>query len=216
MSGYLKLRHMPGREVSVRLRQRGYQLWERWRHWHDRQPMTDEALFAQLRLPSGLSTADALWHYDRHRPSPRFFLDQQPPEALRRLIVTQFPDLLPSVLSQAKAVMQHQFTLLGHEVRYAGAIDWHAAPVGDHHKPWPQVFYADVPLADETLPHGDVKYVWELNRHAFLMALGKAYWLTGEQAYADAAMTLLRHWIEANPYNTGVNWTNALEPAYRE
>ncbi len=26
---------------------------------------------------------------------------------------------------------------------------------------------------------------------------------------------LLRQWIEANPYNTGVNWTNALEPAYR-
>lgn len=215
MSQYLKVRQMSGREVRVRLRQRGYQLWERWRHWHDRQPMTDAALFTQLHLPSGTATADELWTYYRHRQSPRFFLDQQPPEALRRLIHTAFPELLSNTLSQAKAVMQQQFTLLGHKVQYTGAIDWHTDPIGDQATPWPRVFYADVPLADETLPHGDIKYVWELNRHQYLLELGKAYWLTGEQAYADAAMALLGHWIEANPYNTGVNWTNALEPAYR-
>ncbi len=215
MSHYLKLRHMSSREISVRLRHRSYQLWERLRYRHDRQPMTDEALFAQLRLPSETSTAEALQTYYRHRPSPRFFLDQQTPEDLRHLMFTQFPKLLPNALGQAKAAMQQQFTLLGHEVSYAGAIDWHANPISDHQKPWPQVFYADVPLADETLPYGDVKYVWELNRHAFLLDLGKAYWLTGEQAYADAAMGLMRQWIKANPYNTGVNWTNALEPAYR-
>ncbi len=215
MSRLLKLRQMSGREVGVRLRHRGYQLWERWRHRRDRQPMTDAALFAQLRLPAGVATADALWAYCRQCSSPTFFLDQQPPEVLRRLMLTQFPDLLPHALSQAKAVLQQQLMLLGHEVRYTGGIDWHTDPISDRATPWPQVFYADVPLADETLPHGDVKHVWELNRHAFLIELGKAYWLTGEQAYADAAMALMQQWIEANPYNTGVNWTNALEPAYR-
>ncbi len=217
MSGYLKLRHMSGRELGVRLRQRGYQLWERWRHQRDRQPMTDEALFARLRLPSGTSTAEGLWTYYRNRTSPRFFLDQQPPETLRTLIHEQFPEWVSNTLDLAKAVMQPQFTLLGREVQYEGAIDWHADPISRDppKQPWPQVFYADVPLADAALPHGDVKYVWELNRHQYLIELGKAYWLTGEPAYANAAMALVRQWIEANPYNTGVNWTNALEPAYR-
>ncbi len=215
MSRFLKLRHMSSREVGLRLRQRSYQTWERWRHRRDRQLMTDESLWAQLQLPSGTSTAAALWTYYRQRSAPRFFLDQQPSEDLRQLMLTQFPALLPNALAEAKAAMQQQFTLLGHQVAYAGAIDWHADPTGAQATPWPQVFYADVPLANETLPHGDVKYVWELNRHAFLMALGKAYWLTGESAYADAAIDLMQQWIEANPYNTGVNWTNALEPAYR-
>ncbi|PON18413.1 hypothetical protein C2W62_08090 [Candidatus Entotheonella serta] len=214
-SRYLKLRHMSGHEVGVRLRQHGYRMWERCRHRHDRQPMTDAALFTQLRLPSGETTAEALRTYYRHRVAPRFFLDQQPPEDLRQLILTQFPSLLPNALAQAKAAMQQQFTLLGHQVACTGEIDWHADPLGDSPHPWPRAFYADVPLADAALLHGDVKYVWELNRYAFLIALGKAYWLTGEQAYADAVMNLTSQWIEANPYNTGVNWTNALEPAYR-
>ncbi len=43
-SSYVKLRSMSGHELSVRLRQRRYQLYERWGHQHDRQPMADDAL----------------------------------------------------------------------------------------------------------------------------------------------------------------------------
>lgn len=212
-SSYLKLRGMSSRELGVRLRQRGYQLYERWAHWRGRQPMTDEALFSCLRLLSGEPTPEGLWTYYRSRTSPRFFLDQQPPEALRELIAAEFPQLLPNTLDLAKAVMQQQFTLLGRDVQYAGPIAWQSDPSSG--VPWPQGFYTDVPLTGATLPYGDVKYVWELNRHQYLVELSKAYWLTGEQAYADAVMALISHWIETNAYNTGVNWTNALEPAYR-
>ncbi len=135
------------------------------------------------------------------------------PEALRELIEAEFPQVLPQTLSLAKAVIQKQFTLFGRDVQYQGPIAWQSDPISG--APWPQVFYADVPLTDDALPHGDVKYVWELNRHQYLIELGKAYWLTGEPAYADAVSALLGHWIESNAYNTGVNWTNALEPAYR-
>lgn len=212
-SSYLKLRGMSSREVGVRLRQHGYRLYERWEHWRGQSAMTDAALFTRLRLPSGASTVEGLWAYYRSRTSPRFFLDQQPPEALRELTEAEFPQLLPHTLDRAKAVMQQQFTLLGRDVQYQGSIAWQSDPISG--VPWPQGFYADVPLTGEALPYGDVKYVWELNRHQYLIELGKAYWLTGEQAYADTVMALLDHWIDANPYNTGVNWTNALEPAYR-
>ena len=62
---------------------------------------------------------------------------------------------------------------------------------------------------------GDVKYVWELSRHQFVIDLGRSWFLTGNPEDLEAAATLVRGWIADNPYGTGVNWSCALEPAFR-
>lgn len=62
---------------------------------------------------------------------------------------------------------------------------------------------------------GDIKYVWEHNRHHHLVELAKAYYLTGRQEYADEVRAQIESWIEQCPYLRGVNWSSSLESAIR-
>jgi heparinase II/III-like protein len=62
---------------------------------------------------------------------------------------------------------------------------------------------------------GDIKYVWELNRHLHLVTLAQAYALTGESRYADTIVQHLESWWSACPYMQGPNWTSALEAGLR-
>ncbi|MGK5079754.1 alginate lyase family protein [Janthinobacterium sp. HLX7-2] len=62
---------------------------------------------------------------------------------------------------------------------------------------------------------GDIKYLWEPNRHLELVALAQAWKATGEQRYADGARVLLESWFEQCPYPLGVHWTSSLELALR-
>ncbi len=61
----------------------------------------------------------------------------------------------------------------------------------------------------------DVKVPWELSRLQFLPVLAKAWVLTREEAYRDAAKNILSDWIARNPVGIGVNWTVAMEAALR-
>lgn len=62
---------------------------------------------------------------------------------------------------------------------------------------------------------GDIKYLWEPNRHLELVALAQAWKVTGERRYADGARLLLESWFAQCPYPMGVNWTSSLELALR-
>ena len=62
---------------------------------------------------------------------------------------------------------------------------------------------------------GDVRYLWEVNRHGHLVTLAQAYALTGEPRYAATIREHLDSWFEACPYRMGANWSSALEPAVR-
>ena len=62
---------------------------------------------------------------------------------------------------------------------------------------------------------GDIKYVWEPNRHLELVTLAQAWRLTGEVKYAAGCRTLLESWFEQCPYPLGPNWTSSLEHAVR-
>lgn len=62
---------------------------------------------------------------------------------------------------------------------------------------------------------GDIKYLWELNRHGHLVTLAQAYALSGQARYADAIRAHLESWFAACPYPRGPNWSSALEAALR-
>src|SRR4029079_8659529 len=42
-----------------------------------------------------------------------------------------------------------------------------------------------------------------------------AGWLTGQERYAEAALSRLDSWLDANPVELGGNWTVAMEAAQR-
>ncbi|HEX7976522.1 MAG TPA: heparinase II/III family protein, partial [Anaerolineales bacterium] len=62
---------------------------------------------------------------------------------------------------------------------------------------------------------GDIKYLWEPNRHLELVTLAQAWRLTDELKYAEGCRTLLESWFEQCPYPLGPNWTSSLEQAVR-
>ncbi len=62
---------------------------------------------------------------------------------------------------------------------------------------------------------GDIKYLWEPNRHLELVTLAQAWHLTGEMKYAEGCRILLGSWFEQCPYPLGPNWTSSLEHAVR-
>ena len=62
---------------------------------------------------------------------------------------------------------------------------------------------------------GDIKYLWEINRHLELVTLAQAWHLTADERYARGARLLVDSWLEASPYPLGVNWCASLEHAIR-
>ena len=62
---------------------------------------------------------------------------------------------------------------------------------------------------------GNIKQVWEVNRLQHLTLLAAAWYLTGEDAYAERVDAQLRSWWAANPFLSGVNWTSGIELGVR-
>ena len=62
---------------------------------------------------------------------------------------------------------------------------------------------------------GDSKVVWELNRHQWLVQLGQAYRLTGDERYAEVFADRAARWMAANRRGMGINWASSLEAALR-
>lgn len=62
---------------------------------------------------------------------------------------------------------------------------------------------------------GDIKYLWEPNRHLHLVTLAQAWALSGQPKYAKTIVRHLDNWFVTCPHGQGPNWTSALEVAIR-
>ncbi|HXQ20254.1 MAG TPA: glycosyltransferase, partial [Candidatus Acidoferrales bacterium] len=115
-------------------------------------------------------------------------------------------------LSQAAAILTEGIDLLGCHVRpTAAGFDWLADP--ERGRLWPLTVLDDSD-AVRRVP-ADVKVVWEINRHQFLVTLARAHAYGGDERYARACIDMVRGWIVANPPPLGVNWASNLEVAIR-
>ena len=78
----------------------------------------------------------------------------------------------------------------------------------------PLAFGKDIDYRNERTV-GDIKYLWELNRHLELVTLAQAWHLTRAPRFAEGAHRLLTSWLEQCPYPLGPNWTSSLELGVR-
>ena len=78
----------------------------------------------------------------------------------------------------------------------------------------PLVFGKELDYRDPDLV-GDIKYLWEPNRHQHLVTLAQAFALTRSKKYFQALEEHLDSWFLACPYGYGPNWASALEAALR-
>ncbi len=165
------------------------------------------------------------------RPT-RFVIDPALRPTVRHRVCSEFPDSARDAAARGDRVLDGDYDLLAYRgLRFdsdqiertqtscpswwpaAGAetIDWHLDPV--HARRAPRLFGADVPYLDPAC--GDHKIIWELNRHQHWLALGRAFWLTGDARYRDRCLSELAGWMDANPPLIGVNWASMLELALR-
>lgn len=174
----------------------------------DRQPARLSPEFSRL------SPAELLAHF-RSRDQPEFFpgfaAGARQTAALQQEL---FSDETTALISQAKRISnEHCWTLLGLGEKCFGGeeIDWNLDPLSGFD--WPLVHHADINLMRND--GSDVRVVWELNRLAHLITLGRAYAVTDNQRFSTEFFRQLASWREQNPVGRGVNWNCAMEVALR-
>jgi heparinase II/III-like protein len=211
-----KIRRLNLDELRVRSRQRFAMLSDRLRS--GRAPeMSDEELFGEFNpIWRGESAADALRRCLQAK-NRRFLHSLEQRREIVGMMNQRFPDERDSIINTAEAALGGIFSLLGHIGLSFGdppdsPIDWSLDPVSCKRAPlrhWSKLHPLD-PLGG-----GDLKVVWELNRHAHLVTLGQAYWLTDDDRFAAGFVDQVSAWIDANPVGVGVNWASSLEVAFR-
>jgi len=92
-------------------------------------------------------------------------------------------------------------------------VDWHRDARNDTQSPR-DAYAFDIALSGARAGF-DAKYVWELSRHHHTTLLAMAFWLTGDDRYARAAVTQIDSWIVANPFLRGIHWSSGIEIGLR-
>lgn len=88
--------------------------------------------------------------------------------------------------------------------------DWAFDPVAGRR--WPDEHWSKVNHRELGL---DPKWIWELGRHQGTVALARAWRLSGDRRFADAAVRQIAGWIEQNPPGRGIHWRSGLELGIR-
>ncbi|HUE86413.1 MAG TPA: alginate lyase family protein [Vicinamibacterales bacterium] len=209
ISRLAKLKAMPLAEIAHRLKYAAFTAYERQEHRRGTLASQDR-LFRAL----GREWRDGDWRVRMlQRQGGRFFAWEDDPQQIRALFHQQHEAELAAAREMAASVSRHEIGFFGETFHFGPTIDWHADPITK--APWPVRYHRDVPVNGGNVGYGDVKHVWELNRHQFFVDLAKVAFLDESRPHAAALGNLLRSWTAAVPYATGAPWACALEPAFR-
>lgn len=147
------------------------------------------------------------------RRSPVFFTGSGDSER-KKLYIENFPEEMAAVFEKAELVCTHSLGwITPGSPDFDGKIVWRRA-LRTPGRSWENKFFMDLDYSGKN-GLGDIREVWELNRHQHLIALGKAYYLSGDERYAREFTEEITDWIEDNPCGYGINWLHSQETALR-
>lgn len=183
------------RKLKARRAARGLPRWEKW--------LGKSSLTAALDQES----FDALLENMRQaNPFPGL----SDPRAIKSGIAQESET---EILRRAKMAMRHEVDLLGSgPVNLGERIDW--ALDFKSGTRWAMNGSLGLPVNDLDNP-SDIKVPWELSRLQWVLPVGQAYVLTGDETYAEFARGIIEDWIVANPVCRGPNWICAMDVALR-
>ena len=177
---------------------------------------TDQGFFHLLAVDqttAELKSADGLLEHFRTRTAPNFFSGVSDRESTVLNLRAGWPQAERQIVEKADRIIAGKFDLLGlRDLSFSDPIDWQLEPISGKRAPllhWSRLNYLDAGVI------GDKKIVWELNRQQYLATLGQAYWLTGDERYAQTFAAHLTSWMDQNPPKEGINWASSLEVAFR-
>jgi hypothetical protein len=147
--------------------------------------------------------------------APRFVIAPADRPAYAGIIRAAWPSAAADAAQRADRILEGRYDLLGYrELPFRdvnGEVDWHLDPV--HNRRAPDTFWNSIDFLDPAT--GDHKIIWELNRHQYWLALGRAAWLTRDRRYAAHFTRELHSWLSSNLPLSGINWASMLELAFR-
>src|SRR5690242_10064634 len=193
--------------------------------WGDKWARVRQASWSELATRGRQELAKRWDHYVfprfPHSPTPResartrghFFFASSDVPRIAAAITKYLPGTVERVVHEAEKICRRRFDLLGYEeLDFGDPINWHLDAVNG--KISPQKPFYKIPFLrfDEV---GDVKVIWELNRHQHLVTLARAFCFTGDLRFAHEIVAQWYAWRKENPYPRGVNWASSLEIAFR-
>lgn len=116
-------------------------------------------------------------------------------------------------LQEADAILAGRVILFAAKPFNVGSLpDWNRDPLTGIVAPLS--FGPDIAISNRALV-GDIKHVWELNRHLHWVRLAQAYLISADSRYLYGLAAQMSAWLEQCPRLTGVNWSSALELSIR-
>jgi Heparinase II/III N-terminus/Heparinase II/III-like protein len=173
----------------------------------NRHPARLREEFARIRA------ADLLAHF-HSRTTPRFFPGFHEGQVTASLQQEMFPLETVDLIKRAhRMTAEHCFPLLGFGEKCFGKdeIQWNRDPLSAFD--WPLSYHADINLIRND--GSDARVVWELNRLAHLISLGRAYTTTNDEKFSSEFLSQVYSWRQQNPVGSGINWNCAMEVALR-
>lgn len=178
---------------------------------------SDEEFVRHIKASSFGKTpiiAETLWHKFFKNGETAFFNSFTDRERSLETFSNTFGETgVRHFIDAADLIVSGRIDILGLKGVYIGTdVDWHREPLSEKRSPlkhWKE--FDDLDVAES----GNKKVVWEINRHQYFFTLGVAFWVTGDERYAETFSQHLGSWIEQNPTGIGINWTSSLEVAFR-
>ena len=186
-----------------------------------RSPLSMKALLWKLNRLRGMETSEVVYRVRQalQTQAERHGLRRATPHEGRGRTGAAWCDPMPTRFQTAAYVRAADRILSGEFDVFAidGAKlgfppDWNRDPKTGTRVPL--VFGKTLNYRDEGVV-GDIKYLWEPNRHLESVTLAQAWFLSRERKYADGCRCLLESWLDQCPYPQGPNWVSSLELGIR-
>lgn len=163
-----------------------------------------------LLRATGAASIDALWTAQQNAP---FFISSRDADEWARIFRSRYQGEARTIVEAADRVLRHEFDLLGSGcVNLGPRLPWHTDfKTG---REWAMEYSPRLDYLELDRP-SDVKIPWELSRCQHFTTLGQAYWLTGDERYAQEFVDEVSDWIPRNRWAHGVNWACAMDVALR-
>jgi len=204
------------------------QLWQHlglgWMAYRVKYALQQRAGTMRKRLPATLWNEQPLTNFlnEHELATPQAYMDYRKGQSLPFFFLPEQREQFSSIFNQwdidgspvIEIADQIVFGKLHYFERTVGDMgsppNWFRNPFTQDEAPADQ-HWSEIP----DFGYGDIKVIWEPSRFSFAYTLVRAYWRTGDEAYAQLFWSLVEDWRQHNPPQTGPNWKCGQETTFR-
>src|SRR5690625_1341185 len=174
--------------------------------------LTNHAFIRKHINDKSIKNENDLYEYIKST-SQHFFFSVENLAEIRSGIKSLYSDKKEKeIIKKADNITENIFEYFSKDLVSYDVINWHYSPFINKQSPKDKHW---IDISDLNSDFGDIKFIWELSRFAFVYDLVRAYTLTQDDKYVVKYWELIEDWIENNPLEYGVNYKCGQEMSIR-